>query len=69
LTRIAAHVACTSMGLSQGARFRIRVDRRLPALSSERGQKPAREIRCPAILRRDMLVPISATTAAETAWR
>jgi len=35
----------TSVVLSQGAPMRTRVERRLPALSSIRGQSPAQEIR------------------------
>ena len=38
--------------LSQGAPLRTRVDRRLPALSSLRGQSPAHEIRWPLVGKR-----------------
>jgi len=34
--------------------LRIRVERRLPALSSLQGQSPAQEMRCPAVGKRDM---------------
>src|SRR6516225_8234482 len=54
----AAH--CTRVVLSQGAPLRIRVDRRLPALSSFFGHRPAQEIRCPAVGKRLMSRPISA---------
>src|ERR1700758_2489317 len=46
--------------LSQGAPLRIRVDRRLPALSSFFGHRPAQEIGCPAVGKRLMSRPISA---------
>ncbi len=49
------------MVLSQGAPLRIRVERRLPALSSFRGHRPAQEIRWPAVGKRLMSMPISAT--------
>src|SRR6185312_9189566 len=39
--RVAAQPAWTSAGLSRGAPFLIRVERRLPALSSRRGANPA----------------------------
>ena len=44
-----------------GAPLRRRVERRLPALSSLRGQRPAQEIRWPAVGKRLMSVPISET--------
>src|SRR5215472_668782 len=47
------------MALSQGAPRRRRVDRRLPALSSLRGHRPAQERRCAALANRPMSVPIS----------
>src|SRR5262249_48372285 len=47
------------MALSQGAPRRRRVDRRLPALSSLRGHRPAQERRCAAVANRPMSVPIS----------
>src|SRR4030095_16134609 len=59
--RVAAHAAFTKVGLSHGELCRVRVDRRLPALSSSRGQNPAHEIRCPTDGKRLMSVPISAT--------
>jgi len=37
---VAAHAALTSVGLSQGALCRVRVERRLPALSSSRWTEP-----------------------------
>lgn len=58
--RVAAHAAVMRVGLSQGALCRVRVDRRLPALSSRRGHKPAQEIRWPTVGKRVMSVPISA---------
>jgi hypothetical protein len=45
LTRTAAQAALTNVVLSQGAPLRTRVERRLPALSSLRGQNPAQERR------------------------
>ena len=42
------------------APFRIRVDRRLPALSSFLGQRPAQEMRWVALAKRLMSLPISA---------
>ena len=42
--------------------LRTRVERRLPALSSLRGHRPAQEIRWPAVGKRDMSTPISANT-------
>ena len=47
--RPAAHAAWTRVVLSQGASCRTCVERRLPALSSLRGQSPAHETRCPAV--------------------
>jgi hypothetical protein len=47
------------MALSQGAPRRRRVDRRLPALSSLRGHRPAQERRCEAVANLPMSVPIS----------
>ena len=41
--------------------MRMRVERFLPALSSLRGHRPAQEIRCPAVRKRDMSVPISSS--------
>jgi hypothetical protein len=47
--------------------LRIRVERRLPALCSIRGHRPAQEIKCPIVGKRDMSIPISATmTCAAT---
>src|SRR6516225_8639937 len=62
--RAAPHAACTSTGLSQGAPFLIRVERRLPALSSRRGTNPAQERRCPTVGNGLMSVPISAITVS-----
>src|SRR4029453_6516295 len=59
--REAAQAACTSVVFSQGLLGRVRVDRRLPALSSRRGQSPAHETRWPAVAKRVMSKPISAT--------
>jgi hypothetical protein len=39
----------------------MRVERRLPALSSFRGHKPTHEMKCAAVGKRFMSVPISAT--------
>ena len=47
-------------GLEPGGALRIRLDRRLPALSSFLGQKPAQEIRFPTVGKRLMSPPISA---------
>jgi hypothetical protein len=44
----------------EGRLLRIRVERRLPALSSFLGHRPAQEIRCPAVGKRLMSRPISA---------
>src|SRR6266853_5159138 len=59
---IAAQEHCTTVVLSQGAPLRRRLDRRLPALSSLRGQMPAHETRCGAERNRLMSIPISETT-------
>ena len=45
LLRAAAQAHWTRVVLSQGEPLRMRVDRRLPALSSLRGQMQAQEIR------------------------
>ena len=45
LVRVAAQAHCTRVLLSQGEPLRMRVDRRLPALSSLRAQMHAQEIR------------------------
>ena len=50
----------TAVLLSQGAPFRMRVDRRLPALSSFLGHIQAQERKCAAVGNRLMSVPISA---------
>ena len=42
--------------------MRRRVERRLPALSSLRGHRQAQDSRWPAVAKRDMSTPISATT-------
>src|SRR5262249_8536257 len=47
------------MVLSQGAPLRKRLERRLPALSSLRGQMPAQETRWPSDGKRLMSMPIS----------
>ena len=44
----------------EGRRLRMRLDRRLPALSSFLGQRPAQETRCPTVGKRLMSPPISA---------
>jgi len=44
----------------EGRRLRMRLDRRLPALSSFLGQRPAQEIRCPTVGKRLISPPISA---------
>src|SRR4030095_4534937 len=64
--RAAAQAAITRVVFSQLPDFRMRVDRRLPALSSLRGQSPAQEIRCPGVGKRDMSVPISARMTRAT---
>jgi hypothetical protein len=46
--------------LREGRLLRMRLDRRLPALSSFLGQKPDQEIRCPTLGKRPMSPPISA---------
>src|SRR6266446_9916605 len=51
--------ALNEHGLEPGAPRRRRVDRRLPALSSLRGHRPAEERRCAALANRPMSVPIS----------
>ena len=61
LTRIAAQAAVTKAVLSQVPLFRTRVERRLPALSSLRGHRPAQDMRWPASGKRVMSTPISAT--------
>src|ERR1700730_6468627 len=58
---IGAEVLIQGSVLSQGAPFRRRLDRRLPALSSLRGQRPAQEMRWPSDGKRLMSVPISET--------
>src|SRR5215208_7342415 len=66
--REAAQAHCTRVVFSQGAPWRRRVERRLPALSSLRGHRPAQDSRCPALGKRRMAVPISATiTSAPSA--
>ena len=56
------------MVFSQGAPFRMRVDRRLPALSSFLGQSPAQEIRWPSVGNRPMSTPISAAMTSALSW-
>lgn len=58
---------CSPGGVDQGCLIQVplsrsRVERRLPALSSLRGHRPAQEMRWPAVGKRDMSTPISATT-------
>src|SRR6201981_2308799 len=57
--RAAPQAHWTSTGLSQGAPWRTRVERRLPALSSSRGTTPAHDNRWPAVGNGVMLGPIS----------
>src|SRR3954468_13298583 len=64
LTRTAHQALCTRTALSHGAPVRRRVERRLPALSSLRGQSPAQEIRWPAVGKRLMSMLISEITTA-----
>ena len=52
--RAAAHAPWTRVVFSQGLLGRMRVDRRLPALSSRRGPSPAQEMRWPAVGKRVM---------------
>src|SRR5215213_3930395 len=61
--RLAAQAHWTRAVFSQGAPWRNRVERRLPALSSLRGHRPAQETRWAAVGKRPMSVPISATMA------
>src|SRR5271156_4962328 len=65
-TRIADQAAVTSVVLSHVPDLRTRVLRRLPALSSLRGHKPAHEMRFPGVENRVMSVPISATITLAT---
>ncbi len=62
LTRTAAQAAVIKAVLSQVPLFRTRVERRLPALSSLRGHRPAPDTRWPASGKRVMFTPISATS-------
>src|SRR5215467_2346145 len=57
--RTAEWALCTSTVLSQGEPLRMRVERRLPALSSLRGQMQAQETRLTSLGKRLMSVPIS----------
>ena len=59
--RLDAQKLSAQVVLSQLALFRTRVERRFPALSSLRGHKPAQETRWPAVGKRDISTPISAT--------
>src|SRR5712692_8646358 len=61
---VAAQAAWTSVVLSHGAPWRVRVERRLPALSSRRGHRPAHETRWPAVGNGDTVSPISARITA-----
>src|ERR1700751_5308190 len=67
--RAAPQAHWTSTGLSQGAPWRTRVERLLPALSSSRGTTPAHDNRWPAVGNGLMLGQISArvTVAADRA--
>jgi hypothetical protein len=56
--RAAAH-ALHDCGLEPGEPLRVRLDRRLPALSLLRGQMQAHEIRWASLVKRRMSVPIS----------
>src|SRR5581483_5971591 len=56
-----AHAAVTMGVFSQGAPLRRRVERRLPALASLRGQRPAHDTRGAALGKRVVSTPISAT--------
>ena len=68
LARAAHQAVCTSRVFSHGAPWRSLVERRLPALSSFLGQRPAQETRWAAVGKRLMSGPISARmTAAESA--
>jgi hypothetical protein len=58
--RLAAHAAWTSAVLSHGAPWRMRVERRFPALSSRCGHKPAHETKWPELWKRLMSRPLSA---------
>src|SRR5574337_809421 len=59
---MAAQAAWTKVVLSHLPPRRSRVLRRLPALSSLRGHRQAQDSRCPGVAKRDMSMPISATT-------
>src|SRR3712207_2778482 len=61
LTRAAAHVAVTRAVLSHVPLLRTRVERRLPALLSLRGHRPAQEMSWAGLGKRAMSTPISAT--------
>ena len=61
LGSVAAQAHWIRVVFSQGAPLRMRVDRRLPALSSFFGHSPAQEIRWPSVGKRLMSMPISAT--------
>src|SRR3989441_12649516 len=66
LFRAADHAACTSVVFSQGLLDRVRFERRLPALSWSRGQRPAQETRWPAVGKWVISKPISATMTRAT---
>ena len=55
LVRAAAHAHWTSVVLSQGEPLRMRLERRLPALSSLRGQMQAHETRLASVAKKDGL--------------
>jgi hypothetical protein len=57
----AAQAHCTSVVLSQASPLRMRLDRRLPALSSLRGHMQAHERRCSAEGNRLTSIPTSET--------
>src|SRR5207302_1904260 len=60
-TEGAGPAAWTRVVLSQGFPARGLVERRLPALSSCRGERPAQERRCPGVGKRLISTPSSAT--------
>src|SRR5262245_57827270 len=64
--RAADQAAWTSVVLSQGLLERMRVERRLPALSCRRGHSPAHDTRWAALGKRVMSKPISATITRAT---
>jgi hypothetical protein len=61
--RTAAQAHCTIVVLSQVPPFRIRLERRLPALSSLRGTRQAQDMNWPSLGKRLMSMPVSPNTA------